>query len=112
MLIEAARSKSPESSTVAVPAPPCFALSSGLLETRSKVSLGGISGRFEAPLVLGVSFGDSGAEVKSARIGRARVPLFIARRIADALKGAYGFPEGALGGIKICAGEKSVRILK
>lgn len=112
MLIEAARAKSPESSTVAVPDPPAFALSSGLLEIRSKVSLGGISGRFDAPLALGVSFGDSGAEVKSARIGRARMPLFIARRVADGLKEAYGFPEGCLGGIKIYAGEKSVRILK
>ena len=40
------------------------------------------------------------------------MPLFIARRVADGLKEAYGFPEDGLGGIKIYAGEKSVRILK
>lgn len=112
MLIEAARAGSPESSTVAVPDPPGFALSSGLLEVRSKVSLGGIPGRFCAPLSLGVAFGDYGAEVKSARIGEARVPLFIARRIAGGLRQAYGLAEGAPGKVKVCAGEKSVRIRK
>ena len=97
LLIDLEQKKNPRKTALAIPNPPTFYLSEGVLTAGVRVSLAKSAG---AEMKFDIAFDGSAPKLVGARLGKARIPLFAARKIADNMKSLYRVDEIGLENIK------------
>ena len=97
LLIDLEQKKNPLKTALAIPNPPTFYLSEGVLTAGVRVSLAKSAG---AEMKFDIAFDGSAPKLVGARLGKARIPLFAARKIADNMKSLYRVDEIGLENIK------------
>lgn len=109
LLIDLEQKKNPRKTALAIPNPPTFHLSEGVLTAGVRVSLAKSAG---AEMKFDIAFDGSTPKLVGARLGEARIPLFAARKIADNMKSLYGVDEIGLEKIKEIKLENSTISIK